>query len=325
MLRTGPAVPLHLPDMADRPPFPCFGALDVGSSSIRFTIASVDPEGIIRERVSRRYPIRLGRGAFSSGALEPGSIRAAVEVCLEFRGAIDRFGVVAYRAVATSAVRDATNGNELISAVRSAADVELETIDGIEEAALIWRGVSRKLPRPAATWLLADVGGGSTEITLVDGGTAIWSRSFPLGTVRTLESLPRGAEAPLDDIRERVGKTIGKLDLPPVASGRTIQGIVLTGGNAEVAAGLASGRRSRRQGAEISLAQLSRIREDLARFTPAERVERMGLRPDRADVILPAIVIFEALAEAVPCERFFIPGSGVREGILLGLAGVGDP
>jgi len=314
--------------MADRSPPACYGALDVGSSSIRFTIATVTPEGAIHERVSRRYPVRLGSGAFSSGALDPGSIHAAVEVCQEFRGALDLYEVTAYRAVATSAVRDASNGADLVSQVRSAAGIDLETIDGIEEAGLIWRAVSRKLPHPDATWLLADVGGGSTEITLVDEGSARWSRSFPLGTVRTLESLTRGAQAPLDEIRHRVGTIIGTLDLPAVASSGAVQGIVLTGGNAEVSAGLASGRRPRRPGVGISLDQLRRIREELARLTPAERVERMGLRPDRADVILPAIVIFEALAEAVPCERFFIPGSGVREGILLALsggAGVGNP
>jgi len=116
---------------------------------------------------------------------------------------------------------------------------------------------------------------------------------------------------------------IRKLDLPPLASVRDLEGIVLTGGNAEVVAGLASGRRSRGPGAEVSLDQLRRIEEDLARLTPAERVDRMGLRPDRSDVILPAVVIFVALAEAVPCQLFFIPGSGLREGVLLKLAGAG--
>src|SRR5271165_7547902 len=199
---------------------PRFAAIDVGSNALRLRIVEAaapsqgpkaqlplipDREGAEpwREVATLRAPVRLGAEVFVSGRLAPASIGQACDALRSFRAEMDRAKVDAYRAIATSAVREAKNGATLVERARREAGVVLETIEGIEEARLIQLAVSRRIPLADRRALLVDVGGGSTELTLLDRGETGFTRSLPLGTVRILEAYLRGVKT-IDRRRERL-------------------------------------------------------------------------------------------------------------------------
>src|SRR5207249_2325128 len=155
-----------------------------------------------REVTSLRAPVRLGSEVFVSGRLAPGSIGQACAALREFRDAMDAAKVVAYRATATSAVREASNGATLVERARREAGIELDVIEGVEEARLIQLAVVRRLGladfpgtrvQSDRRALLIDVGGGSTELTVLQNGESAFAMSLPLGTVRLLETFLREA------------------------------------------------------------------------------------------------------------------------------------
>src|SRR6202167_1751549 len=181
---------------------PRFAAIDVGSNALRLRVVEAsapsngpardqlpllperDGVGPWRDLATLRSPVRLGAEVFQSGRLAPASIGQACDALREFRAEMDRAKVDAYRAVATSAVREAKNGATLVERARREANIELETIEGIEEARLIQLAVMRRVPFHEERSLLVDVGGGSTELTLLDHGKTAFTLSLSLGTVR---------------------------------------------------------------------------------------------------------------------------------------------
>src|ERR1700730_13614758 len=192
---------------------PCFAALDLGSNALRLRIVeahapplgreqlSLLPEASssFREVTSLRAPVRLGSEVFVTGRLASASIGQACNALRDFRQAMDAAKVDAYRATATSAVREASNGATLVERARREAGIELEVIEGIEEARLIQLAVVRRLGLSDRRALLVDVGGGSTELTYLDKGRGVWATSLPIGTVRLLEMYLRGAKSSVVD------------------------------------------------------------------------------------------------------------------------------
>src|SRR6476620_12089543 len=180
---------------------PRFAALDLGSNALRLRIVEAhasasgreqlsllpDAGSSWREIVSLRAPVRLGSEVFVTGKLAMASIGQACAALREFRQSMDDAKVDAYRATATSAVREASNGMTLVERARREAGIELEVIEGIEEARLIQLAVVRRLGLGDRRALLVDVGGGSTELTYLDRGQSAFSMSLPVGTVRLLE------------------------------------------------------------------------------------------------------------------------------------------
>src|SRR5260221_9085916 len=188
---------------------PRFAALDVGSNALRLRLIEASaPSGARapqlpllpadkesptgwRELLSLRAPVRLGSEVFVTGRLAPQSIGQACAALRQFREAMDQLGVDAYRATATSAVREAQNGATLVERARREASIELEVIEGVEEARLIQLAVVRRLKLEEKRALLVDVGGGSTELTYLDRGQNAFSMSLPVGTGRLLETYLR--------------------------------------------------------------------------------------------------------------------------------------
>jgi exopolyphosphatase/guanosine-5'-triphosphate,3'-diphosphate pyrophosphatase len=322
---------------------PRFAAIDVGSNAIRLRIveatapakAAVDrlqlplpvpPPGADRETepgwrevVSVRASVRLGSEVFVSGRLAPASIGQACEALREFRGTMDNAKVDAYRATATSAVREAKNGATLVERARREARIHLDVIEGIEEARLIQLAVTRRLALHDRRVLLVDVGGGSTEVTVLDRGASAFSMSLPLGTVRILETFLRGSKT-VDRAREKlVEETIDRalvealphvLDKPPDA-------LLGTGGNVETLCDLCptkDGHMGYPRAIEVSA--MRALMKKLFAMTPAERKEAYNLRPDRADTIVPAAAIFARLAKALKQPAIVAPGVGLTAGIL---------
>lgn len=295
-----------------------FAALDVGSNAIRYTIAEFNDRAHFTELENQRFAVRLGHDAFTSGRLEGDAIQGARESALAFRQRLDDLGISHYRAVATSAVRDSRNGAELVDAVRGESGIHLETISGSEEARLVWLATQHVVKFDRRPWILADLGGGSVEVSIVSDQGIHWSQSHPIGTVRLVEDIAPGVED-LREFRHLIERYMKRLTLPE-GSESEIEGIVITGGNAEALADLAGAGLNEEGVTEMTRGDLRNVLERLAEMTFRERVDDLGLREDRADVIVPAAIIFDRVAEIADAERILVPRVGVKEGVLLDLA-----
>jgi exopolyphosphatase/guanosine-5'-triphosphate,3'-diphosphate pyrophosphatase len=318
---------------------PRFGALDLGSNALRLRVveaAAPNAEGrsqlallpgegtsTWREVVSLRAPVRLGAEVFTTGKLAPTSIGQACSALREFRTAMDTAKVDAYRATATSAVREAQNGATLVERARREAGIELEIIEGVEEARLIQLAVVRQLALHDRKALLIDLGGGSTEITFLDHGQSAFSMSLPLGTVRLLETVLKGAKS----LGKEQGRLLGEMVdralaevKPHITKGTAFDVVVGTGGNIDTLAELCplkpdKGDKGHAKTA-IDLAALRPLFTKLCAMTPSERKDAYGLRPDRADTIVPAACILLKVAELFKAPSVLAPGIGLKDGIL---------
>src|SRR4051812_11038576 len=187
-------------------------AIDIGSNAIRLRIVDVDPptmgpEGArfypFRDVYTERASVRLGHDVFTKGHIEPGVIGAACEALKRFRGAMDSAKVERYRAVATSAAREASNGDLLVERAEREAGVHVEVIEGVEEARLVQMAVLERIALKGRTALLIDIGGGSTELTLLRDRKPMFTTSLPVGTVRLVESFLE-AKSPVDGLHRRL-------------------------------------------------------------------------------------------------------------------------
>jgi len=294
-------------------------ALDVGSNAIRYGAAEFTAAGHGTELAAHRFAVRLGHDAFTTGRLSEGVIQAAVASAVSFRARLDDLGITRYRAVATSAVRESRNGGELVERIRRESGIHVETITGTEEARLVWLAVKQRIQLGEERWLLADLGGGSLEISTITRLRIEESESHAMGTVRLLEDLS-GSDPDGPGFRHRVERYSARLALPRDAGG-SIHGVILTGGNAEAIADLASGKRvAGTEPASLTPADLESVLDRLANLSFRERVETLGLREDRADVIVPAAIIFRRVVAMCGAERILVPRVGVREGVLYDLA-----
>ncbi len=305
---------------SDEPRFPFrVAAIDAGSNAIRFVAAEFVDPGHWLELEVQRVPVRLGHNVFLTGSLDEDTMKAAVETMATFRRAIDTHGIPRYRAVATSAVRESRNGGELVERIRRECGIQLETITGSEEARLVWLAVRRRVELGEGRWLTADLGGGSLEVSLVSAEGIHWSESHQMGTVRLLEDLGDPDQEP-ERFLALAREYAGTLRIPDDVGTSGLEGVMATGGNIEALAELA-GRSPGPEGvSHLPLAHLRRVVEKLAAMSLEERMERFGLRRDRADVIVPAGLLYERVAMLAGVDEIVVPHVGVKEGLLLDMA-----
>jgi exopolyphosphatase/guanosine-5'-triphosphate,3'-diphosphate pyrophosphatase len=241
----------------------------------------------------------------------------AIEALCAFRRRMDRLGVARYRAVATSAVRESENGAEFVRRAEEEAGVRVEPITGEDEAHLTWIAIRHGVPLGEREWVVADLGGGSLEISGVDAERIRWTDSFPLGTVRLLDELgDAGADDPARLRRLLAGNPLS-VRLRAAAEEARGAGLIATGGNIEVLAGLVGARADESGVRRLPLSRLREILGRLAGMSARARMERFGLRADRADVIVPAAVVYEYVTEELGAAAIVVSGVGVREGVLL--------
>lgn len=265
-----------------------------------------------------RAPVRLGHEVFLTGRLGDATIDAALRAFRSFRQRLDFHGVTRWRSVATSAVREASNGPEFIERVSAECGLELEPITGSEEARLVHLAVSKRVFLGDGLWLLVDLGGGSVEVSLVDADGIRWIESHTMGSVRLLEELTTSGEDP-SRFLQLLEEYASTLRLPPTSAERAI-GYIATGGNIETLARLAGGPTDGRTVYHLVMADLRSLIERLARMSFKQRVDELGLRPDRADVILPAGIVYERLGQLLGVKEIVVPHVGVKDGILFDLA-----
>ncbi|MEZ4358774.1 MAG: HD domain-containing protein [Kofleriaceae bacterium] len=288
------------------------GAIDAGSNAIRYVIGELIHGDVVRVEADR-MPIRLGGGAFTRGELEEQTIDQAVAAFAHFRQRFDHHGVGAYRAIATSAVRDAHNRDVLLHRLYHEAGIELEVIEGEEEARLIRKAVLHALGLGAPSCIL-DLGGGSLELNLRQG-TSWLGHSLPVGTVRLLETF--GLNHALSDAEAGMVRRY-TATLTQVISGAEHREVAaITGGNAEALASLFGDGGSP---PGLELATLERRLPELIGSSVEERMARFGVRRDRAEVIAVAALVFATVGRQLGVTRFVAPGVGLREALLLELA-----
>lgn len=291
--------------------------VDMGSNAIRFLAAEFANEHDYVTLQSNRVPIRLGHGVYLSGRLDRGAMDAAVQALAEFRAEMDTLGIRHYRAVATSAVRESRNGDQFVARVADETGIRLEPISGSEEARLVHLAVAETIPLGNRRWLLADLGGGSVEVSLVDQNGTFWSESHTMGSVRLLEELTESGTDP-GRFRRLLEEYISVLRVPSAVAAGQIAGYIATGGNIESLAKLA-GSRDEDGVSHLALSDLRSIIERLARMSYHQRVQELGLKEDRADVVLPAALVYAQLADLCGVDEILVPHVGVKEGVLLDL------
>jgi len=297
--------------------------IDVGSNSVKLLIADV-VDGVVMSLTHKGEQTRLGQGVFETGQLASEAIEATARVVADFAAKAKGQGAASVRVLATSAAREATNGDELAAAI-SAGGLELEIIDGQTEAELVLRGV-RSLPDLAKGPLaIIDVGGGSTELIVADASTLRLQHSYHLGTVRWLEAFPvsdmptaveraKFAQALDDFLDEQVTPKLGGLPLPGTLIG--------AGGTPVFLARIFLERddlsADEIESLRLSLPEVQSITQRLWQMSLAERSELAGLPANRADVILFGAAIYEAVMMRCGFGELRPTLRGVRYGALLG-------
>jgi exopolyphosphatase/guanosine-5'-triphosphate,3'-diphosphate pyrophosphatase len=311
------------------------GAIDIGSNAIRLRIVDVDPPQMgpdgprfyaFREVQADRAPVRLGHDVFTRGEIEPSVIAAACDALRRFRATMDAAKVDRYRAVATSAAREAQNGDRFVERAEREAGVHVEIIEGVEEARLVQLAVLERLSLGDREALLIDIGGGSTELTLLRDRAAVFSRSLPVGTVRMLEAfLDTGGSTVDRPHRHLLEEYVDRVCADAVREIQEIMGnrvayLIGTGGNVETLADLCPLPSAFPEGRAIEVGALPRLLDELSARTVEERVALYGFRPDRADTIVPAATILHRVASTVGAAGVSAPGVGLKEGVLVDLA-----
>ncbi len=285
-----------------------YGAIDIGSNAIRLLISSIHEEEGKNTRFKKtslvRVPIRLGADVFLTKKVSDNNIERMLDAMQAFQLLMKTHNVVRYKACATSAMREAENGNELVGLIKEKTGIQIDIIDGKDEAAIIAMTDLNELINSAATYLYVDVGGGSTEFTVYDNGKVITSRSFKLGTVRLLNDLV--TKEKWDTVEQwikKVTKPYRAISL--IGSGGNINNIFKNSGKS--------------MGKPLSFLYLSSYYQLLSSLTYEERIWQLNLNQDRADVILPAAKIYLSAMQWSGARKIHVPKIGLSDGIIKSL------
>jgi exopolyphosphatase/guanosine-5'-triphosphate,3'-diphosphate pyrophosphatase len=290
-------------------------AIDVGSNAIRMGVGRVTVEDGLEIVESTRLPVRLGKDAFTGGQLSESTMQAATDAFIRFRTIADQFGVNQIRAVATSALREAENGELLVDRIARQTNIQVEIISGEEEARLIHLGVGKALNLTGKRAILIDIGGGSVEVTLARGNEIISSESYPMGTVRLLQHLGANGSFPSTKLlREYTNSARRRIDQE--LGGQEVDICVGTGGNLEEMGSLRKKLFKRESSELITVEELNALVDKLSDMSVEERMKKLDLRSDRADVILPACMVLYMIVREARVKEVKIPGIGLKDGVL---------
>lgn len=299
-----------------------YSAIDIGSNAIRMIVGELDGDEIkIIKKL--RAPVRLGKDVFMNGEISEKVLSEAKEAFHRFAKTNRDLKVSRCRAVATSAVREAKNKDVFVKAIFAASKIQIEIIDGVEEARLVHNAIRKEIDLANKRVLSIDVGGGSVEMTFSENGMMSATESFPMGTVRILDQLNRRklTETQINVIMgEFVGPLTNYMD-SHIASG-PLHFAVGTGGNLECMAQLKFAILKKSPTTYITLKELNEIAEKLKSLNYKDRMEKLELRPDRADVILPATLLVLTALRLAHVEKIVIPKVGLRDGLLWSTAGL---
>jgi exopolyphosphatase/guanosine-5'-triphosphate,3'-diphosphate pyrophosphatase len=296
-------------------------AIDVGSNAMRMVVGRIVYDGKVEAVENLRLPVRLGQDAFTTGIISEETSQQTVDAFTRFRRVADNHKVEKIRAIATSAMREADNGDLLIDRIAHSTGIAIETISGEEEARLIHLAASQAVDLKNKHALLIDIGGGSVEVTLSQNGKILSTESYNMGTVRLLKKLDGGKNAAMpfhklvreyaEAARHRIDRELGskKIDI-----------CIGTGGNIEEMGRLREKLFKGDSDRLITLEELDKLVETLSRMRVEERIRKLKLKPDRADVILPASIVLQMIAHEAKIKEVTIPNVGLKDGVLWDMA-----
>jgi exopolyphosphatase / guanosine-5'-triphosphate,3'-diphosphate pyrophosphatase len=301
-----------------------FAAIDMGSNGVRLFIGRVFRGGIQVLR-DRRVPIRLGEEAFRHRRISPTLTNRLVQCFREFREETQAHGALHLRAVATSALRDARNGNEVVAQIWRHTGIKIEIIDGLEEAHLLHLAVQRSLSLGKQKALLMDIGGGSLETVLAHGPRLRKAMSLKLGTVRLLERCGTDASYATyaSQVRRELDRLIDGCDLYQDLIRPDL--LIGTGGNLRALTRLWSRLYHRPLKSHIGIQELESLTETLFSHSVRQRRLHLGLKRDRADVIRPASTIALEIMRAFNFAQLMVPNVGIKNGVFWRLAETVNP
>ncbi|MCE7864470.1 MAG: phosphatase [Bacteroidetes bacterium CHB5] len=281
-------------------------AIDIGSNAIRFQVSSVlesKDQALFKKMEYVRFPLRLGHDVFTTNRISDKSIVKFKKLMHAFKLLLDLYEVDDYMLCATSAMRESENGQALADEIKKEFGLTIEIIGGQREAELINTAIRSYLSNQA--YLHIDVGGGSTELNIYFGGKKIKTRSFKVGSVRILEN--HDTPAVWSDmeywIKENIKPEMGKVTA------------VGTGGNISKIYELAQLKPHRL----MSLKRMGEVKEMVAKHSIEERIYKLQMNPDRADVIVPASSIYMRAMEWAKAKYIFVPEVGLKDGMMLHL------
>lgn len=278
-------------------------AIDIGSNAIRFQVTNVieyQGEHNFKRLEYVRFPLRLGQDVFKYGKIGPDKEDKFLRLMHAFKLLIDLYEVDDYYACATSAMRESENGYRIVEKTRQLLGLKIHIIDGDREAELINNVVVKNLSTD--NYLHIDVGGGSTEINLIVDRKKKHAKSFKVGSVRTLEY--KTGRDPLAQIDAWVAKKTAGIEGPVTAIG--------TGGNINKIYDLAD----KKGHLYLSLKKVEQVRDYVESLSIDERIHKLQLNPDRADVIIPATGIYLKAMKAAGCKEIMVPDVGLKDGLM---------
>ncbi len=280
-------------------------AIDIGSNAARLLITEVIKDDQGNERFYKlnlvRVPLRLGFDVFENQTISPQKEEHIIKTIRAYRALIDVYGVEHYKACATSAMRDASNGPAIIDHIKKETGIQIEIISGDQEASFIYENHIAENMDKDQSYLYIDVGGGSTELTFFNEGKLAYKKSFNIGTIRILKD--QVTEANWEDMKETIRQfTKGAKSVTCIGSGGNINKIFSMS--------------KKKDGKSLPLELLKDYHRELSSFTVSQRMRLYNLREDRADVIVPALSIYINIMRWADAKEIFVPKIGLADGLV---------
>lgn len=279
-------------------------AIDIGSNAVRMLICYIIPSGkkyIFQKNSYLRLPIRLGEDSFKDGIISKSKIHKLSDAILSFKYIMNVHDVEYYQIYATSALRESKNSKEVILEIKKTTGLKINLISGLKEAKIISKGNSLEKLQFNISFLYVDVGGGSTEYSILRRGEEKKSKSFKIGTVRLLNNLVD--DKLFIDIKYWLDTYLDDQDKIKLFA---------TGGNINKIQSMTGSK----IGKPISYLSLKDLYNNLTKYDYQERMVKFDLNPDRADVIIPALKIFITTMESVGSNKLFVPKVGLVDGMI---------
>ena len=281
-----------------------YAAIDIGSNAIRLLIADILPKGkthTFKKNTLLRIPLRLGEDAFMHQRISEEKAEQLIKTIFSFALLMDVYQVDDYMACATSAMREAKNGPELVKKIFKTCNIKINIVEGQEEANIIYASHIEQLLDQDKNYLYIDVGGGSTELSVFSANNLVASKSFDIGTIRILDKKVKPENwIHAKEWLKKMGATHPNLTA------------IGTGGNINKIYRLAN----LKEGESLSTKKFNQVAKQLQALTLEQRIVELGLKPDRADVIIPACEIYANLFKWGNVKETIVPSVGLVDGII---------
>lgn len=281
-----------------------FAAIDIGSNAVRLLIKSITPDDTsetFTKVLMVRVPLRLGQEAFTSGEISEEKSKQLLRLMKAFKQLIKIYDITDYRACATAAMREAKNSNAIVKKIHKETNIKIEVINGQEEASIIYESHFADSLNTELNYIYVDVGGGSTEISILVNGQLIQSKSYNIGTVRLLNNKVKQEEY------DRLNK-----DLLELKEQYNFNDIIGSGGNILKLNAIAKVRKN----SKLTVFKLESLNEVLKQYSVDELITYYKLKPDRADVITHAASIYIDIAKGIGVNNIIVPTIGLADGII---------